>query len=213
MQKVLILAAALVIAPLAAQAAAPDYNYLDLSLSKASINDFSGGKGYQLDGSYAFANYWYVAASYGHNSFNGGLLTGGFFTTDEVLAVGGHLALTDSLDLVGRVAYASDNWKQGPSTNLFPGFTVATSDTQDGYDFGFGIRAMPLDQLELTAFIDRDNAGLMSHDHNRAETTGSVGAMYKVTDDFGLGLSYARGTQSDASNWMLSGRWYFMPNQ
>jgi long-subunit fatty acid transport protein len=213
MQKVLILAAALVIAPLAVQAAAPDYNYLDLGFSKASISTFSGGKGYQLDGSYSFANYWFVAASYGRNNFSGGALTGGFFTTDEVLTVGGHLALTDSLDLVGRVAYASDRWKQGPSTNLFPGFSVSTEDLQDGYAFGFGIRAMLLDQLELNAFIDRNNAGLMSHDHTRAETTASVGAMYKMTDDFGLGLSYARGTESDASNWMLTGRWYFQPNQ
>ena len=214
MHKILMSLVAMAIAvPLTVRAAAPDYNSVDLSYAKGSTSGFSGGTGYQLDGSYAFAGNWYVAGSYRHNSFNGGFLTGGFFTTDEMLSVGGHLPLTDSLDLVGRVAYASDHWKQGPSTNLFPGFVVGTSDIQDGYNFGFGIRVLPLDQLELNAFIDRDNVGLLSHDHTQGETVLSLGAMYKLTDSYGLGLSYARGSRNSASLWMLTGRWYFLPNQ
>ncbi|MGH8378216.1 MAG: outer membrane beta-barrel protein [Gammaproteobacteria bacterium] len=212
MKKTFIVAAALLIAaPLASNAAAPNYNYLDLSYSKTTTDGFAGGKGYQLDGSYGFTDIWYVAGSYGHNSFNGGFLTGGFFTSDQTLTIGLHLPLTDSLDFVGRVGYAEDHWKQGPSTNLFPGFVVATSDTQDGYNVGFGIRAMLLDQLELNAFIDHDNVGLLSHDHNGSETVVSVGALYTITSDFGVGASYAHGSRNSTNNWMLTGRWYYRP--
>lgn len=214
MKRLLSLLAVLTIAtPLAVQAAPPDYNTVDLSYAKASTAGFSGGGGYQLVGSYAFDTYWYVAGSYGQNAFNGGILTGGFFTRDETASVGLHFALTDSMDIVVHAGYASDHWKQGPSTNLFPGFVVATSDNQDGYVFGFGLRALPMDQLELKVFLNQDNAGLLSHDHNRSETVGMVGAMYKLTESYGLGLSYARGSHNSASLWMLTGRWYFLPNQ
>lgn len=210
---VIIIVAAILVVPLSVWAAAPDYNTVDFGYTEGHTSGFSGGRGYQLAGSYAFDTYWYVAGSYGQNSFNGGILTGGFFTRDEIASVGLHFALTDSMDIVIRAGYANDHWKQGPSTNLFPGFVVATSDTQDGYDFGFGLRALPLDQLELNVFLDQDNVGLLSHDHNRSETVGTLGAMYKVTDSYGLGLSYARGSHNSASVWMLTGRWFFLPNQ
>jgi len=210
MNKILKIAAALAIAaPITANADGPSYNYLYLGYSKSSVEGYSGGKGYTFGGSYEFYPNWFFAADYGHNSYNGGFQTGGFFTQDYTLAIGGHLPITDSVDFVGRVAYANDHWKQGPSTNLFPGFTVATSDTKAAYDLGFGIRAMVLDQLELNAFVDHNNVGLLSHDHNNSETTGSVGAVYNFNDQFALGLSYARSNQQSASNWMLTGRWYF----
>jgi outer membrane receptor protein involved in Fe transport len=210
MKKLFITASTLaIIIPLATQAAAPDYNYLDLGYSKSSAEGLSGGKGYEFGGSYNFYGNWYVAADYSHNSFDGGFQTGGFFTQDYTLTVGGHLPITDSMDFVGRVSYANDHWKQGPSTNLFPGFTVATSETKSGYDLGFGIRAMVLDQLELNAFVDHNDAGLLSHDHDNSETTASVGAVYDFTDQFALALNYARSNQQSASNWMLTGRWYF----
>ena len=210
MQKIFIIATALAIAaPVAANAAVPTYNYLDLGYSKSSAAGLSGGAGYAFGGSYDFYSNWFVAADYGHNSFNGGFQTGGFFTQDYTLTIGGHLPITESVDFVGRVSYADDHWKQGPSTNLFPGFTVSTSDTKSGYDLGFGIRAMVLDQLELNVFVDHDDAGLLSHDHTNLETLGSVGAIYNFNDQFGLGLSYARSNQQSASSWMLTGRWYF----
>ena len=214
MRKLLILAAAAVLAaPLVSRAAAPDYNTVDLSYAKGHTSGFSGGTGLQLAGSYAFDSYWYVAGSYAQNAFNGGILTGGFFTRDETAMVGVHFALSDSMDIVVRAGYAKDRWKQGPSSNLFPGFVVSTSDTQDGYDFGFGLRLLPSDRFEFNAFLDQDNVGLLSHDHTRSETVGTVAAMYKLTDSYGLGLSYARSTRDSASVWMLTGRWFFLPNQ
>jgi hypothetical protein len=214
MHKFLILLAALAFAaPLTVRAAAPDYNTVDLSYAKGSTTGFSGGGGNQLAGSYTFDTYWYVAGSYTRNAFNGGILTGGFFTRDETASVGVHFALTDSMDIVAHAGYANDHWKQGPSTNLFPGFVVSTSDNQDGYLFGVGLRTLPLDQLELNVFLDEDNVGLLSHDHNHSETVGSVAAMYKLTESYGLGLSYTRGNHNNASVWMLTGRWFFLPNQ
>ncbi|MDE2091227.1 MAG: porin family protein [Gammaproteobacteria bacterium] len=210
MKKILIIATTLaIIAPMAANADGPSYNDLYLGYSKSSIEGYSGGKGYTFGGSYEFYPNWFFAVDYGHNSYNGGFQTGGFFTQDYTLAVGAHMPITDSADLVGRFGYANDHWKQGPSTNLFPGFTVATSETKTGYDLGVGIRAMVLDQLELNAFLDHNNAGLLSHDHNNSETTGSVGSVYNFTDQFALGLSYTRSNQLSSSNWMLTGRWYF----
>ncbi|MGH8278112.1 MAG: outer membrane beta-barrel protein [Gammaproteobacteria bacterium] len=203
-----LLAAAL---PLADRADPPSYTYVEGGYSKATTSGFSGGSGYGFDGSYAFASNWFVAASYRHNSFNGGALTGGFFTRDELLTIGGHLALTDSMDLVGRIGYANDKWNQGPSTSLFPGFVVATSDTRDGYDFGAGIRTLPTDNWEFDAFLDYDNAGLLSHDHTTTEVVGSAALRYNYSQRLSFGLSYARGSRHSASNWMLNGRWYFFP--
>lgn len=213
MRKLLLLMALLVTAlPLAGQADPPNYTYVEAGYSRGSTSGFSGGSGMVVDGSYAWASNWFVSASYYRNSFNGGSLTGGFFTRDELIMIGGHLALTDSMDLVGRVGYANDKWNQGPSTNLFPGFVVATSDMRDGYDFGVGIRAMPTDTWEFDAFLDEDSAGLLSHDHGSSETVGSVAGRYHFTDRLSLGLSYARSSRKSASNWMLTARWYFFPN-
>ena len=214
MRKLLILAAAAALAaPLASRAAAPDYNTVDLSYARGHTSGFSGGTGYQIAGSYAFDTYWYVAGSYQQNAFDGGILTGGFFTRDETALVGVHFALSDSMDIVVRGGYAVDRWKQGPSSNLFPGFVVSTSDNQDGYDFGLGLRVLPIDRFEFNVFLDEDNVGLLSHDHTRSETVGTLAAMYKVTDSYGLGVSYARSTRDSASLWMLTGRWFFEPNQ
>lgn len=210
MHKISMLAAALVIAaPIAADAAAPQYNYLDLSYSQTSLTGNSGGKGYQLDGSYGFDSKWFVGGSYGQNSFDSGVMTGGFFTHGYTLTIGGHLPITDAIDFVGRISYASDTWIQGPSTNVFPGFVVAINDTRSGYDVGFGIRAMVIDRLELDAYLDQNDVGLVSHYHNSNEFVESAAALYDFTSQFGLGVSYAHSNQQGANNWMLTGRWYF----
>jgi Outer membrane protein beta-barrel domain len=206
---ILLAAAATITAPLAVYADSPSYDYLYAGYLKSSLDAYSGGQGYTFGGSYEFTPNWFISFDYGHSSYNGGILTGGFFAASYTLAVGAHMPISDSVDLVGRGAYANDHWKQGPSTNLFPGFTVSTSDTSSSYDIGGGIRAMVLDQLELNAFIDHNDVGLISHDHNNSETTGSVGAVYTFTDQFALGMSYVRSTQQSASEWMLTGRWYF----
>ncbi len=210
MKKILLLAAALLlVTPLAAYADGPSYNDFYAGYSKSSINQLSGGKGYLFGGSFEFYPSWFVTADYGHNSYNSGYQTGGFFAASYTLAVGAHLPISDSTDFVAMVAYANDHWKQGPTGNLFPGFTIATSDTKSGYNLTTGIRAMVLDQLELNAFIGHNDVGLVSHDHVNSETTGSVGAVYNFTDQFAMGLNYVRSNQQSAANWMLTGRWYF----
>lgn len=210
MKKIFMLAASLAtLIPLSVSADEPSYNYLYGGYSKSSINQLSGGKGYVFGGSYSYYPNWFFAADYGHNSYNGGYQTGGFFTASYTLAVGAYMPISDSMDLVGTVAYANDHWKQGPSESLFPGFTISTSDTKSGYNLTIGIRAMALDQLELNAFIGHNDAGLVSHNHNNSETTGSVGAVYNFTDQFAMGISYVRSNQQSAAEWMLTGRWYF----
>ncbi|MGA9855179.1 MAG: outer membrane beta-barrel protein [Gammaproteobacteria bacterium] len=210
MKKILIIVAALaIIVPMTANADGPSYNDLYAGYSKSSINELSGGKGYTFGGSYEFYPNWFFATDYAHNSYNGGYQTGGFFTASYTLTFGAHLPISDSMDFVGTVAYANDHWKQGPTEGLFPGFTVATSDTASGYNVTAGVRAMVLDQLELNAFIGHNDVGLVSHDHNNSETTGSLGAVYNFTDQFAIGLNYLRSNQQSAADWTLTGRWYF----
>ena len=207
MNKIIILAVALVV-PMAANAAAPSYSYLDISYSKQSTQIASGGKGYQLDGSYAVTNNIFIGAAYGHNSFDSGPVLGGLFTQDLIIGGGMHMPVTDAVDVVGRLAYASDYAKQGPAS--FLGVPFSSSDTKSGYTLGVGIRAMLMDQLELNAFLDHDDAALISHDHaNSTETAASVGALYSLTSQFGLGASYSHSNRDSANTWMLSGRWYF----
>jgi Outer membrane protein beta-barrel domain len=210
MKKIILLAAAVTIAaPVTVLADGPSYNDLYAGYSKSSINLLSGGKGYTFGGSYEFYPSWFFALDYGHNSYNGGYQTGGFFTASYTLTVGAHLPITDSMDFVATAAYANDHWKQGPSENLFPGFTVATSDTRSGYNIAIGVRAMVLDQLELNAFLSHNDVGLISHDHDVSETVGTVGGVYNFTDQFAVSLDYVRSNQQSAANWMLTGRWYF----
>ncbi|MHB8425242.1 MAG: outer membrane beta-barrel protein [Gammaproteobacteria bacterium] len=228
MKNIVFVVATLMLAiPAAANAAAPGYNYLDLSYSRTSlnhdvsagINGMSGGNGYQLAGSYDITSSIFLGASYGHNNFNGGFTTaglppagspaGGFFVKYYMLTVGGHLPITGSVDFVGRVSYADDSWQQGPSNGIFPGLSVSSSETKTGYDVGVGLRAMMNDRLELNAFVDRDDVGLLGQNQNSVETIGSVGALYNFSRRYGLGVSYAHSNQGGGNNWMLTGRWYF----
>lgn len=209
MKNTTIAAAALaLLLPLAANAATPSYNYLDLSYSKQSEDGLSGGKGYLLGGSYAIAENWFLGASYGHNSFDSNGF-GGLFTQSYTVFGGLRLPITDAVDFVGRLGYANDHVKNGDVTMF--GITVpGGSDTKSGYTLGVGIRAMVLDQLELNAFVDHDNAGAVSHDHvNNTETVGSVGALYRFSPSYGLGLSYRHSNQDGTNLWLLTGRWYF----
>lgn len=210
MKKLSILAATLaILIPMAANADAPSYNLVYAGYAKGSVDGYSGGKGYAFGGSDEFYPNWYFAFDYNHNSYDGGYQTGGFFTADYTISLGAHMSLTDSMDLFGQVSYANDHWKQGPSTNLFPGFTVSTSETKSGYDLRLGIRAMVSDNWELDAYLGHNDVGLLSHDHNNSENVGSVGAVYNITDQLAMGLNYARSSQASSSLWMLTARWYF----
>ncbi|MGH8397901.1 MAG: outer membrane beta-barrel protein [Gammaproteobacteria bacterium] len=210
MKRTFIAAAVLLIAaPLGSNAAAPNYNYLYAGYSKGNVEDTSGGKGYTFGGSYEFYPNWFFALDYGRNNYDGGFQTGGFFTKNYLLTIGAHMPITESMDLVARFGAANDKWNQGPSTNLFPGFTVATENTKSGIELDVGIRDMVLDQWEINAFLGHNNAGLVSHDHDSSEFTATVGSVYNFTDQFALGVSYTRSSEESASNFMLTGRWYF----
>ena len=195
--------------PMTAIADGPSYNLIYAGYAKGSVSGYSGGKGYIFGGSYEFYPNWFFGFNYYHNSYDGGYLTGGYFTSDYTVSLGAHMPLSDSMDLVGRVAYANDHWKQGPSTNLFPGFTVSSSNTKSGYDISIGLRAMATDNWELNTYLSDDDVGLISHDHNNSEVVGSLGTVYNFTDQFAMQLSYARSDQYSSSLWMLTARWYF----
>lgn len=203
MRNALIFAAALLaMAPLAAGAATqPAYTYAGISFSKASTDGMNGGKGYQLDGSFGFADTWFLEGGYTHHGFDSVLPFpyGGQFDNQYRVGGGFHLPLGVSTDFVTRISYAHED-----ASNDFG------SVNNSGYALAAGIRSLVTENLELNVFLGNDNIGWVNHDPQHGnETTLSAGALYSLSTNLALGASYARASNDSAGTWMLTGRWNF----
>ena len=196
-----ILAFASCLLPLAAEAAAPDYDYLQFSY--ASINDPSGSgissdHGYGLSGSYDFTGNWFVGAGYSHETADGPLgtsLTGNLYD----LGIGYHYPLNSNWDLVPSLTYLSSKVEASA-----PGAGTFFSETDTGWDEGLGMRGMVTEQLELDAGLDHSSAGSSSN-------SVSVAALYNFTHSIAAGVGYAsaRANGQDTSSWQVAFRYYF----
>lgn len=163
-------------APIAAQAEDMSYSFIDLGYTEVDIDNGPTGDGVGLRGSVGFAENFFVFADYAMFDFSGGvdvdLYSVGF---------GGHLAIADSVDLVGRAGYAKADASAG-------GFSVDDS----GYLISAGIRAEVADGFELEGNVIYTDFGGGADD-----TAVAVAARYFFTKNFAVGAEYQLSDDAD----------------
>lgn len=199
-----IIAFASCLLPLAAEAAAPDYDYLQLGY--ASFNDPSSS-GISSDHSYG------VAGSY---NLNGSLVLGGGYShemasfqipfspvtedlTGELydVGLGYRIPLDDTWDFIPNLSYASAKTKA-------EALGLSASHTDTGYDASLAFRGMVTEQVELGASFDHSSVGSSANGV-------FVDGLYNFTHRFAVGLGYSSG-KSDGettTSWQIAFRYYF----
>ncbi len=199
-----IVALASCLLPLTAQAAAPDYDYLQLGY--ASFNDPSSSgidsdHAYGISGSYNINGNLVVGAAYSHETADfhtpffapTGKLTGDTYG----VGLGYRIPLNGNWDLFPNLSYVSSRTK----AELLG---ASNSETDTGYDAGLLLRGMVTEQVELDAGFDHSTPGSSSN-------TVSVGALYNFTHNFAMGVGYESTTANgqDGSGWQIAFRYYF----
>lgn len=169
--------------PLAAMADDMSYSYVDAAYVETDIDNAPTADGFGLRGSVGFAENWFVFADYADQSVQGIDIT----TYD--VGFGGHYAMTDSLDVVGRVGYLKAEVDAGGGINA----------DDDGYLVDLGLRGRVADGVELeggihyTDFTDGgDDTGLYVGGRFHFNKTWAVGAEYQSGDDADSLLAYVR---------------------
>jgi len=112
------------------------------------------------------------------------------------IGFGGHMSLAEKTDLVGSLSYLS-------STASYNGAWV----TATGYSFDGGIRHAISDMVELVA-----GAGVSITGDDQVQTTSfNLGARYKFSNSFSIGVGYAKASNTTAtsSGFGVSGRLEF----
>ena len=185
--------ASLACLPMASQASDISYSFVEAAYVNTDIDDFDETlDGFVLGGSLEVAENFFIYASYTDQSTD-------FFGVDldaTGFSVGGGYAfpLSDTMDLVGSIGYVSTE-----AEGNYEGESASADD--DGYELAIGLRAMPMEQLELhgsVAYVDTD-AG---------DDTGlGVGALCYFVPQFAVGLD--AGFSDDSNSYGVGVRWDF----
>jgi len=161
--------------PLAVHAQGMSYSYVDLGYVETEI-DGVGPKadGFGLRGSGGFAENFFVFAEFADQSIRN--------IDIEQLAVGlgGHLPLSDNLDLVGRAG-----WARAEAS----GFGGSIDD--DGYLVSAGLRGRIGEYVELEGSVIHTDFG-----GNSDDTAVAVGGRYHFTQNFAVGAEYQEGDET-----------------
>jgi hypothetical protein len=170
-------------APLAALAEDMSYSFVDLAYIETEVDGVGPSlDGFALRGSVGFAENWFAFAEYAAQSVSG-------VDLDTIaVGLGGHYALVENLDLVGRIGWTKAEISSGP-------FDV----DDDGYLVDAGLRGRIGDSVELeggaryTDFSDGGDAtGLYVGGRFHFNKTWALGAEYQDGDDTSAILAYVR---------------------
>jgi hypothetical protein len=170
-------------APLAAMADDMSYSYVDAAYVETDIDNAPKADGFALRGSVGFAENWFVFADYAAQSVQG-------IDIDSYdVGFGGHYAINDSLDVVGRLGYTKIELDAG----------AGLSADDDGYLLDLGLRGLVTEGVELeggihyTDFSDGgDDTGFYFGGRFHFNKTWAVGAEYQSGDDTDSILAYVR---------------------
>jgi len=167
----------------------PRYTYAGLGYVNLDFDEVNGvgadGDGWYLDGSVAVADMVHLFASYADadidvDDFGFGEISADY--SQIVAGLGVNFALSDTVDLVGRVAYIRADVE-----------ALGFEEDEDGYGLAAGVRAMVLPPLELNAGISYSDLGGDDGD----DTSVGIGAVYNFTHMFAVtaGAGFADDTQ------------------
>lgn len=189
----------LLVAGSAGAAEGPRYTYAEVGYVNIDIDDIDGvgadGDGFNLAGSVAVADMVHLFGSY----FDGdvdvddfGFGEIGIDYTTFAIGAGLNYAISDTVDLVGRLAYLN------AEAEAF-GF----SEDDDGYGLSAGARAMLMPQFELNGAIVYSDLGGDDGD----DTAVGIGAVYSFTEMFAVTASGTFG--GDVQEFGVGVRAYF----
>jgi hypothetical protein len=167
------MACSLMVAMLSTAAQAEDLSYsnVDFGWLSTDLDDGPTVDGFGLRGSVGFAEHYFVFAEYGSQE------VGGADVDQYAVGLGGHYALAENLDLVGRLGYMNAEISAGPF-----------SDDEDGYLFSAGLRGHIAPDFELEGgAIHRDFGG------GADDTALVIGGRYFFTDNFAINAEYEHG--------------------
>jgi hypothetical protein len=170
-------------APLAAMADDMSYSFVDAAYVETDIDALNeSADGFAVRGSAGFAENWFVFADFASQS-----LSGADVDSYDV-GFGGHYAVNDSLDVVGRLGYTKVELDAG-----------ALNSDDDGYLLDLGLRGLVTEGVELEGGIHYtdfdeggDDTGFYFGGRFHFNKTWAVGAEYRTTDDADSILAYVR---------------------
>ena len=185
-KKALIIAAISSIASFSVTAEEADLSYTHVGIGYETGDiadvDFSG---FGIYGSTALNDSFFLTGSYLSIESDDDLTDG--FSVDKAEAtgfsvgVGFHTPINATVDFVSILSYADAEIEFADE-----------SEDGNGYVIAAGVRALPSDVLELSAFIDYADI------EDGSETGYSLGARYFATPDVSLGLGYGSSDDFDA---------------
>jgi hypothetical protein len=191
-----LVAASFAICPLlAANAEGIGYTYADLAYVTTDIDGFDDElDGFLLRGSLEIADNWFVYARYLDESVS----TRGVDIDFQQYSIGGGYAwsFAENMDLYGKLGYT----KAEVDVENFGFGDLDTDD--DGYELGVGIRARPIDIIELEGainYVDLSDSG--------DDTSLGVAARWFITDAIALGVEGE--FADDADTLGIGFRWQF----
>lgn len=176
--------------PLAAQAQEMSYSYAEIGFAEIDIDAPEDGDGLALRGSFGITDDFFVFADYAMYEFDTG---GGDIDLDlYTVGLGGHMEISDKVDLVGRLGYANAD-ASGPGGGV---------PDDGGYLISAGLRGRVANNLELEGGVVHVDFG-----DDADDTALTVGGRYFFTENFAVGADVQLGDNIDT---IFAGvRWAF----
>jgi|TARA_B110000211_G_scaffold203908_1_gene237029 hypothetical protein len=169
---------------LTAEESALSYTYAGIGYETGDIADIDFS-GFGIYGSKALNESFFITGSYlsieSDDQFTDGFVTDEIEATGFNLGIGFHTPINSTVDFVSTLSYADAEVEFADD-----------SEDGNGYILAAGVRALPSDVLELSAFIDYADVD------GGSETGYSLGARYFTTPDISLGLGYGSSDDFDA---------------
>jgi hypothetical protein len=191
-----LVAAIVALSPVAVtQAEGISYTYADLGYVVTDLDGVSSDfDGFVLRGSIEVVDNWFIYGRYLDQT----LSESGLDFDLQQFSIGGGYAwsFAENMDLYGKVGYTQaelDTSGQG-----FGGFDI----DDDGYELGVGLRARPMEALELEGaitYVDLSDSG--------DDTSFGVAARWFFTDNFAVGVE--GDFADDANSYGFGVRWAF----
>lgn len=171
-------------------AESPSYNYIEGSYQRIELDDIDvDGDGFGIAGSFAFGDMWQVVASYSSADLDFGV------DLDEFRIGGGfHAPIAENVDFVANFTYVRLEAE-------VPGPFGGSAD-DDGIGASLGLRALPVDRLELAGFVD-----YVDLDESGDDTSVRGEAWYSLNEQIALGANV--GTGDDITRYGIGVRVYF----
>ena len=172
------------------QVEGPAYTYIEAGAARMQVSaydiDEHGNGGYAraslalTDNMYLFGGYDRVSRSYGLEDFGSAKIA----IEQSQIGLGGSIALTPRVDFIGELSAVRLGASVSTRLDILDGAKVSISDHLSAAKGMLGVRARPLDNLELWA-----KAGYLRVEDNlviESSMVGNLGIQYRFTPVWGL---------------------------